>query len=134
MYYLKVSNALKTLVTETADACNASTAAIMRKVALTIEREKMSFTPERGRVILRRGDNVTVTDEIPMNLYRYANTDTIKAEMTPPTVCDAQFRLAIAAACLDTMNQLHAARMRERYARMDAPATMRRFAAAEAAR
>ena len=135
MFYLKVSNALKTLVSETADAFGTTTAAIMRKVALKIAHKTLEFAPERDRVILRRGDNVTATVEVPVNLTRiYSKNDRIKAEMNPPEVNDPKFRLALAAACLDTMNQLHAARMRERFSRMDDVSATMRSAAAEVAR
>lgn len=134
MYYLKVNGALKVLVTETADACGITTAAIMRKVALKIAHNTLGFTDDRNEVVFRRGDNVTAHVDVPQSLTRlYGKNDTIKSEMQPPTVSEAQYRLAIAGACLETMSAIHAARMRERYARMDAPATMR-TAAAEVAR
>lgn len=98
MYILKVTLPMKQLITDTADACSISTA-----------------TAARDEAVIRRGDKCTAKIQVPEIMLKVGKS-IIKSDMERPTVKDADFRLALAAACMDTMATIHSARMRERYA------------------
>lgn len=115
MYILKVTLQMKQLITDTADACSISTASVMRKVAVWVEKGRISFTAARDEAVIRRGDKCTATLQVPEIMLKVGKS-IIKSDMERPTVKDADFRLALAAACMDTMATIHSDRMRERYA------------------
>lgn len=135
MLNLKVAKSLKRLVDDTADACQISTAAVMRKVAMRLESGTIRMTAARDEIAMHERDGIIHHVTVPMSLLAVNNIKAawIKSEMTiPQGVSERDYRLALAGACLDTMEAIHALRLRERYGRSaDAPV---RSAAAEAAR
>lgn len=107
MYYLKVNGALKVLVTETADACGITTAAIMRKVALKIAHNTLCFGATRNEIVFRRGDNVTAHLDVPETLSALdIRNERVKAEMTAPAVGERAFRLALAGYCMNEIGMI----------------------------
>lgn len=118
MYNLYVNDKLFAVMRDTADACRIPVADVLRKVGQWVKSGRV-HTADKAAHVAQIRDAKTGKWGVPVivqDAYLKMSDATkhrVKADMDAPEISPERFRLALAAACLDTLRQFAVSRAME---------------------